>query len=121
LGARLFEKHFTFSHSARGTDHGFSLEPAGLAKYVTDLQRTAEAMGNGVKRPLECERKPLTKLGKALYFGRDMRAGDTIYEADIAIKSPSGPLPPYVLPEVIGRELLRDVTRDEAVSADSLK
>ena len=40
LGARIVEKHFTLNRALRGTDHAFSLEPAGLRKLVRDLERT---------------------------------------------------------------------------------
>jgi hypothetical protein len=39
LGARVIEKHFTLSHSWKGTDHAFSLMPEGMRKLVRDLQR----------------------------------------------------------------------------------
>lgn len=32
LGARIIEVHFTLSRAQKGTDHAFSLEPAGLAR-----------------------------------------------------------------------------------------
>ena len=37
LGARVIEKHFTVSHTAKGTDHAFSLMPEGMRKLVRDL------------------------------------------------------------------------------------
>ena len=38
LGARVVEKHFTLSHTAKGTDHAFSLMPEGMRKLVRDLR-----------------------------------------------------------------------------------
>ena len=42
LGARVIEKHFTLSHTWKGTDHAFSLMPEGMRKLVRDLRRDAE-------------------------------------------------------------------------------
>lgn len=61
-GARIIEKHFTLNRALKGTDHAFSLEPAGLRKLCRDLERAWVARGDGVKRLYESERKPLSKM-----------------------------------------------------------
>ena len=45
LGARVMEKHFTLSHTLKGTDHAFSLMPEGMRKLVRDLRRVPAALG----------------------------------------------------------------------------
>lgn len=62
LGARIIEKHFTLDRSSRGTDHAFSLEPAGLKKMCRDLVRAHAAMGDGLKRYLPSEVAPVSKM-----------------------------------------------------------
>ena len=69
------EKHFTLSHAAKGTDHAFSLMPEGMRKLVRDLERVPAAIGDGVKRPLPSEAKPLEKMGKKLVAARALPAG----------------------------------------------
>lgn len=61
-GARLFEYHFTLNRASKGTDHAFSLEPQGLRTLCSDLKSAHEAKGDGVKKLLESERKPLAKM-----------------------------------------------------------
>jgi len=61
-GARIIEKHFTLNRAMKGTDHAFSLEPAGLRKLVRDLARARESSGDGVKRLFPSEVKPLSKM-----------------------------------------------------------
>ena len=78
LGARVVEKHFTLSHAAKGTDHAFSLMPEGMRKLVRDLKRVPAAIGDGVKRPLPSEAKPLEKMGKKLVAARDLPAGHVL-------------------------------------------
>lgn len=65
-GARIIEKHFTLNRAMKGTDHAFSLEPAGLTKMCRDLKRAHEAKGDGVKRWYESERKPIAKMRRVL-------------------------------------------------------
>src|SRR5919201_3944951 len=60
LGARVLEKHFTLNHAWKGTDHPMSLMPEGMRKLVRDLRRAPVALGDGVKRRLPSEERPLT-------------------------------------------------------------
>jgi sialic acid synthase len=61
-GARIIEMHFTLDRTLKGTDHAFSLEPVGLRKLCRDLGRAHASKGDGVKRLMECEIKPLSKM-----------------------------------------------------------
>jgi sialic acid synthase len=121
LGARVIEKHFTSSHTAKGTDHAFSLMPEGMRKLVRDLKRVPHAIGDGVKRPLPSETKPLEKMGKKLVASRDLPEGHVLVEGDLVAKSPGdGGVPPYRLDELLGRALVRSLGEDEAVHATDL-
>jgi N-acetylneuraminate synthase/sialic acid synthase len=116
LGARVIEKHFTLDHAWKGTDHAFSLMPDGLRRLVRDLHRIPDALGDGVKRPLPVEEKPLEKMGKKLVAARDLPAGHVLGEGDLAIKSPAdGGLPPYELDRLVGMRLARSLQVDETV------
>ena len=121
LGARVIEKHFTLSHTAKGTDHAFSLMPEGMRKLVRDLRRVPIAIGDGVKRPLPSEEKPLQKMGKKLVAARPLAAGRVLADGDLVAKSPAdGGLPPYALDELLGRALLRPLAEDEAILVEDV-
>ena len=122
LGARVIEKHFTLNHAWKGTDHAFSLMPEGLRKLVRDLQRIPVALGDGVKRPLPVETKPLEKMGKKLVAARDLEVGHVLTSEDIAMKSPAdGGLPPYELERLVGRRLRRPVTVEDFITFDDVE
>jgi sialic acid synthase len=120
LGARVIEKHFTLNRAWKGSDHAYSLEPAGMRKLVRDLGRIRVAMGDGIKQPLACEAKPLFKMGKKLVAAASLPAGHVLTRADVAIKSPNDGLPPYELDKVLGRALRRPLTPDEAIRFEDL-
>lgn len=120
LGARIFEQHFTINRTMKGSDHAFSLEPAGMRKLVRDLRRTYEALGDGVKRRYPSEDAPLYKMAKSLVAARNLPAGTVLEASDVAIKSPCGGLPPWRLPEVLGRRLTASLWEDEAVSLQAV-
>jgi sialic acid synthase len=122
LGARVIEKHFTLNHAWKGTDHAFSLMPEGLRKLVRDLGRIPVALGDGVKRPLPVEAKPLEKMGKKLVAARDLERGHVLTDGDVAIKSPAdGGLPPYALEQIVGMRLRRRIREDEPLDLGALE
>lgn len=122
LGARIFEKHFTLNHTWKGSDHAFSLEPDGLKRFVRDVHRTREALGDGVKQPYESEKGPLYKMAKCLVAANDLAAGRTLRHDDIAIKSPciEGALLPYQVSEAVGCILLKSLAADAPITQEVL-
>jgi len=108
LGASIFEVHFTLNRGSRGTDHGFSIEPQGLAKICEDLPRVTVMIGDGIREITERERTGfVAKMGKGIYLRKAFRAGHVIKEVDITIKSPyAGGFKPWDEEDVVGRELL---------------
>jgi N-acetylneuraminate synthase/sialic acid synthase len=121
LGARIIEKHFTMNRAWKGTDHALSLEPTGMRKLVRDLRRGRVALGTGVKAPFPSEASALVKMGKKLVAARDLPRGHRLAAADIAMKSPGDGLPPYHLPQLLGKALKRDLKEDDALSLDGLE
>jgi len=121
LGARVFEKHFTLDRAAKGTDHGFSLEPPGLRKYVRDVRRTASALGDGRKRPLDSEGQPLLKMAKGLYALRPIEAGEEINAGNVAPKSPAEGMSAWKWDRAIGKHALRPFGQDEPLSSGDLE
>jgi sialic acid synthase len=121
LGARVIEKHFTLNRAWKGTDQSFSLEPVGMKKLVRDLNRAYEALGDGIKRPLPVEEKPLAKMGKKLVAAANLSAGHVLSDRDIAIKSPGDGLAPYEIDNVIGKTLAKPLVTDENISYEILE
>jgi len=121
LGARVFEKHFTLNHAWKGTDHAYSLMPDGMRRFVRDLHRVPLALGDGVKRPLASEERPLEKMGKKLVAARNLSAGRVLAAGDLVAKSPADEgLRPYELDALLGRTLVRALAEDEAIAAEDV-
>ena len=122
LGARVIEKHFTLNHAWKGSDHAFSLMPEGMRRLVRDLHRVPDAVGDGVKRPLASEARPLEKMGKKLVATRDLPVGHVLTAEDLAARSPAdGGLPPYELDDLLGRRLTRPLMVDHALVTDDVE
>jgi sialic acid synthase len=122
LGAQVIEKHFTLDHAWKGSDHAFSLMPDGMRRLVRDLRRVPMALGDGVKRRLPSEDKPLEKMGKKIVASRELAAGHTLGLGDVVAKSPAdGGLPPYELDRLLGRRLLRPLSFEEEIALEDVE
>jgi N-acetylneuraminate synthase/sialic acid synthase len=122
LGARIFEVHFTLNRGFRGTDHGFSLEPNGLAKLCEDLRRIKKRLGKPERIILEDERKGFChKMGKAIHIARPIHKGKEIEPEDIIIKAPADGLPPYEEEKVIGKIAISDLSTADTLTWEDLK
>jgi len=122
LGARVIEKHFTLDHAWKGSDHAFSLMPDGMRRLVRDLHRVPVALGDGVKRPLPSEERPLEKMGKKLVAARDLPLGHVLEAGDLEAKSPAdGGLRPYELDRLLGKRLLRSLVFEQDVSLEDVE
>jgi sialic acid synthase len=121
LGARAFEKHFTLNHAWRGTDHAYSLMPDGMRRFVRDLHRVPVALGDGTKRRLPSEERPLQKMGKKLVAARELPVGHVLGASDLVAKSPAdGGLPPYEFDRLLGKRLLRPLAFEQDVALEDV-
>jgi len=57
LGVSSIERHITLDRSMYGSDQSASIEPNGLRQLVGAIRKIELAMGDGVKRYIEAERK----------------------------------------------------------------
>lgn len=120
LGSQVFEKHFTLDRSWHGTDHSYSLEPAGLEKMIRDLKRTKVSLGDGVKRAIDCEAAPLHKMGKKMVVARNLTSNHILTYDDIVFKSPNDGLSPAELENVIGKTTKRELKEDQNITFEDL-
>jgi len=96
--------------------------PEGMRRLVRDLHRVPDALGDGVKRPLASEERPLEKMGKQLVATRDLPAGHVLEPGDLVAKSPAdGGMPPYELDDLLGRKLARPLVFEQAVAQDDVE
>lgn len=78
LGARIFEKHFTLSRSSKGTDHAFSLQPAGFAKMVSYLKKTRLMLGDGQKAVQALEQPAIDKMRKSTQWWAEQESARAV-------------------------------------------
>lgn len=113
LGAAVIEKHFTLDRNMEGPDHKASLEPDELAALVRAVRHVESALGNGIKRPTDSEKKNIVAARKSIVARRPIRKGETLTVENITTKRPGNGISPMRWNEVIGSKAIRDFEEDE--------
>ena len=121
LGAVVIEKHFTLDRTLPGPDHRASLEPHEFKRMVSAIRNVENAMGDGIKRPAACEIRNIPIVRRSLVAARDIRAGETITSADIAVKRPGTGIFPRDLNAVVGMRATFPIPRDTVLTWEHFK
>lgn len=115
LGAEVIEKHFTLDRNMEGPDHKASLEPDELKAMVTSIRHIDLALGDGIKKPAESEKKNMAIARKSIIAKKDIKAGEVLSEENLTIKRPGHGISPMRWFEVIGKVASRDFQEDELI------
>ena len=115
LGADVIEKHFTLDRNMEGPDHKASLEPGELIEMVKAIRNIEKALGDGVKRITESERRNIIIARKSIVAARVIRKGERFTEDNLTTKRPGDGISPMRWKEVIGRVAKRDFEEEEKI------
>jgi N,N'-diacetyllegionaminate synthase len=121
LGAEVIEKHFTLDNNLPGPDHSSSLEPEAFRELITGIRNIERCLGDGVKLPSESEKKNTYGMRRSLVAKTDLGKGTVLQESDLGFKRPANGLSPKMLKQVIGKTLLVDLKKDEALKKEDIK
>lgn len=111
LGARIVEKHFTDDLHRPGPDHLFSMDPRTWRDMVDRTRELENALGVGIKQVEANERETAVLQRRAIRLARNVLAGRPLAREDLEVLRPCPPdaLPPYHLPNVVGRRPRSDL------------
>lgn len=117
LGARVVEKHFTDDVTRTGPDHGFSMTPQTWAEMVQRTRELDAALGCGVKRVEENESETVIVQRRCLRAAEDLKQGALLTDKMVEALRPA-PIDavfPYDLARIVGKRLLTDLPKGEAI------
>lgn len=117
FGARIIEKHFTDDINREGPDHSFALDPYAWEKMVKATREFEIAMGNGIKKVEENEKDTFIIQRRCIRLKRSLNKGEIISLDDLEILRPAplGSIPPFEINNVIGKTLLKNKEKGDAL------
>jgi len=111
LGAVIIERHITLDRGMEGPDHLASLEPPEFAALVDGIRQVERALpwsGPG-RHVSQGELLNRENLGKSVIAARAIAPGEVFDETMLRVASPGQGLPPYRLPDLLGKPALREL------------
>jgi N,N'-diacetyllegionaminate synthase len=121
LGAEVIEKHFTLDNQLSGPDHSSSLEPEAFRELITGVRNVERCLGTGEKIPSAAEVKNTFGMRRSLVARTDLKQGAILQASDLGFKRPANGLSPKMLELVIGKTLLADLKKDEALTKEMVQ
>lgn len=115
LGATVIEKHFTLDRHMEGPDQISSIEPDELKTLVDSIRHVEAALGSGIKKPTESERKNINIVRKSIVANGTIKKGDILTEQNLICKRPGGGISPMEWDSVLGKLAVRDFSPDEMI------
>ena len=121
LGACILERHYTDNRYRSGPDISCSMDPAEL-RFLVDRSREIHTALNNPKQRTEAE-EPVYRFARAsIVADRDLKEGHVIGETDIWARRPgTGAIAGYEFEKVVGRKLLRPVSRNTQLDWSDLE
>lgn len=128
VGAKIIEKHFSFSRELWGSDHKVSMMPEEFKKMVqriraNDLVDPSPFLG-GTSKELEGAHNQFRPyFNKALMAGADISAGTMLTPNMIFAMRPvslAGGLPSYEYPNILGRKVKQALKKYDPISENNL-
>jgi len=115
MGAYVIEKHFTLDRNMDGPDHKASLEPDELCEMVRTIRNVEQALGDGVKRITDSERRNIIIARKSIVASRTIKKGEPLTEENLTTKRPGNGMSPMKWNEVVGKTAIKDIEEDEPI------
>jgi N-acetylneuraminate synthase/N,N'-diacetyllegionaminate synthase len=111
-GATVLEKHFTLDRNMPGPDHRFSLEEDQLCQYVTLVREAEAAMGNPLRKLLDCEQEVRHVSRGSVVAAMPIPSGAILTPAMLTVKRPGGGIEPARIKELVGMRITRAIPED---------
>lgn len=117
IGATMVEKHFILDRAIGGPDAAFSMQQDEFASMVQSIRNVEKALGTVVYKTDPSAIKG-REFSRSLYVAEDMKAGDIITEQNVRSVRPGYGLAPKYLPQIIGKQMNRDLKKGERMNLE---
>ncbi len=114
FGAKIIEKHFILDKSIGGPDASFSMDEQEFTEMVKAVREAEKAIGK-VDYTLTDKQKKGREFSRSLYVVEDIKAGEVITKKNVRSVRPGFGMHPKYLPEILGKTVLRDLQKGDAL------
>jgi N,N'-diacetyllegionaminate synthase len=115
MGASCIEKHFTLDKAMDGPDHKASLEPEELKTMVVSIRNIEKALGSSEKKPSPSESVNIEIARKSIVAKQDIKKGDLLTDANIAVKRPGNGISPMKWDDVVNSIATKSYNTDDLI------
>lgn len=119
LGAKIIEKHCIIDKTQKGPDQKVSINFLELSELVRGIRIIEEASGNEKKVHAQ-EQQVRYWAFRSIVTKRPLSKGEFISPESIWSKRPGTGIPAKRMPEIIGRQVVRDIPENTLLSWDDL-
>ena len=116
LGASIIEKHITINKKMRGPDHKASIEKNELKKMIEMIRGVEVALGNGIKRPSQSEKKNINIARNSIVASKKIIKGERFSYKNLNIKRPGNGISPMKIKKIIGKAAKKNFDFDELIT-----
>jgi N,N'-diacetyllegionaminate synthase len=120
-GARVIEKHLTWSRAAQGPDHAASVEPGEFASYVRAIRHAEVMLGGGERRVLAVEEDVRRLSRQSLVARRPIDAGQVIEADMLTLRRPGEGIGAKDFEQLVGRRAVQDIKAGDVLRWEMLR
>lgn len=121
MGAEIIEKHITIDRRMKGTDQAGSLGPDGVNRMIRDIRVAELWMGKEELFIDQSVASSKIKLERSIATNKNLTIGDIITEADLHMLSPGDGFKWAQANEVIGKTVIKPISKNEIIYPDSIQ
>lgn len=117
LGIAVYEFHITLDKQLPGPDHVASADPKEAKERVESIRKVKIILGNPNKKPRPSEKQYIKMVRRSLVYLKDLKAGHKLHANDIDGRRPGDGVSAKNFQKYIGKKLIRNVNKDQQLSA----
>ena len=123
LGARVIEKHLTDKNDREGPDHGFSMNGQTWKMMVDSTRELEYSLGSKTKKIEDNEIDSIIVQRRSLCASKELLSGKTITKDMIESlrPCPKDSIPPYEFNKILGKKLIRNISKGEHIKWEDLE
>ena len=123
LGAKVIEKHITFSKKMYGSDAKYSMDLEDFEKFCKNIRNTEILLNNPVDKDLMS--KKLTHIRKiymkSIVAKNDLIKDSTITLSDMSFLKPGKGISPEFYKKIIGKKIIRNIKKGTFLKLSDFK